>query len=433
MIITLLVFLGSILVLAGLHELGHFLAAKFLGVHVKEFAIGMGPKLVAFQGPQTQYSIRAFPIGGYVRMAGEDRQEKDELIPSDRILYNKPPYVRALISLAGPLANLVSAFLITLFIVWGFGYAMLQVADVIPGTPAAEVFLPGDRIVTMDDTAIFDMEEVSAAIQGSEGGAIPIDIVRDDTPMSLTITPTYSAEEERYILGAYFFTNTYTNVVAELTPTAPLRSFGVLSGDRILAVDDVPVDTVIDLLVYLEQQEELTSITLTVNRSGELLEISIPVANTTVEELFEGSTFADRGERRHRPGVLRGLKMGATQFGGNVQLLATWIRQLIAGEVAVGEAISGPVGVAQLLGRGARLGPAVFLNLLVFLSINFALLNLIPFPALDGSRIVFALFEWARGKPIAPEREGLIHAIGFLILIGVMILITYQDIVRIFR
>jgi len=125
--------------------------------------------------------------------------------------------------------------------------------------------------------------------------------------------------------------------------------------------------------------------------------------------------------------------MGATQFGGNVQLLATWIRQLIAGEVAVGEAISGPVGVAQLLGRGARLGPAVFLNLLVFLSINFALLNLIPFPALDGSRIVFALFEWARGKPIAPEREGLIHAIGFLILIGVMILITYQDIVRIFR
>jgi len=136
---------------------------------------------------------------------------------------------------------------------------------------------------------------------------------------------------------------------------------------------------------------------------------------------------------RRRPGPLAGLRLAAEQFAGNVGLLATWARQLISGEVAAEEAIAGPVGIAQLLGEGARMGGTVFFGLLAFLSINFGLLNLIPFPALDGSRVAFALYEWARGRPIPPEREGMIHAIGFLILLGVMILVTYQDIVKLFR
>ena len=429
---TLLVFLGSIFVLTGLHEAGHFFAAKFFGVYVKEFAIGFGPRLASFRGKSTRYSIRAFPIGGYVRMAGEDRQEKDEAIPTNAVLYNKPPYVRALISFAGPFANLAGAFLITLTVVWAFGFPMQQVAEVIPDSPAAAVFVPGDRVVSMDGQRIFDMADVTDAIQGSGGAPIRVDVLRDGERQTLTIIPEYAEDEERWIVGAYFLPTTYTNEIAALEPGAPFRLLELQPGDRIVALDDTPIDTAIDLLIAFEGQAGRAEGTLAVVRDGELFYVPLSRADTTVELLFGGVTFVDLGETRQRPGLITGLRLGAEEFAGNIVLLATWVRQLIGGEVSVRESISGPIGIAQLLGQGARMGALVFFSLLTFLSINFGLFNLVPFPALDGSRIVFALYEWLRGKPIPPEREGLIHAIGFLMLLGVMVLITYQDIVRFF-
>ncbi len=431
--ITLLIFIGSIIALVGLHEAGHFFAAKLSGVLVKEFAIGFGPRLLSFKGVETRYSIRAIPFGGYVRMAGEDRRETDEAIPEDRILYNRPPYVRAAISLAGPLANLTGAFLVGLLALWAFGVPMLQVADVIPDSPAAEALLPGDRVRSMDGTPIFNRSNVTAVIQHSGGSPIEIELERDGEPMRLTITPRYEEGEERYVIGAYFLTNTFTNELTELAPAAPLRLAGVRTGDRVIAIDGTQVDTAIDLLAHFKDPEAPVDGILTVQRRDNAFELPLSLTQATAGQLFEGVTFGDLGMVRRRPGPIIGLRLGAQQFAGNVGLLVTSVRQLISGEVAAGEAIAGPVGLAQLLGQGARMGAVVFFSLFAFLSLNFGLLNLIPFPALDGSRVAFALYEWARGRPIAPEREGLIHAIGFAILLGVMILVTYQDIAKLFR
>ena len=433
MIITLLIFLGSIIALVGLHEAGHFFAAKLSGVLVKEFAIGFGPRLLSYRGRETRYSIRAIPFGGYVRMAGEDRRETDEAIPEDRILYNKPPYVRAAISLAGPLANLLGAFLVGLLILWGFGVPMLQVADTIPDSPASEVLVPGDLVRSMNEMPIFDRADVTSVIENSGGSPIAIDLDRAGESIRLMITPTYEEDEERYVIGAYFLTSTFTNELVELAPSAPLRLAGVHAGDRINAIDGTPVDTAVDLLAHYEDPDVIVDGTLTVQRGDQTFELPLSPTQATAGELFVGATFEDLGTTRRRPGPIVGLRLGGEQFAGNVGLLATWARQLISGEVAAGEAIAGPVGLAQLLGQGARMGAVAFFGLLAFLSINFGLLNLIPFPALDGSRVAFALYEWVRRKPIAPEREGLIHAIGFVILLGVMILVTYQDIAKLFR
>ena len=431
--ITLLIFIGSIIALVGLHEAGHFVAAKLSGVLVKEFAIGFGPRLASIQGGETRYSIRAIPFGGYVRMAGEDRRETDEAIAEDRILYNKPPYVRAAISLAGPLANLIAAFLVGLLVLWAFGVPMLQVADVVPDSPAAEALLPGDRVRSMDGTPIFNRSNVTAAIQRSGGSPIEIELERDGQLIRLTVTPAYEEDEERYVVGAYFLTNTFTNELTDLDATAPLRLAGVHTGDRVVAIDGMKVDTAIDLLTHFEDPGARVDGTLTVQRGGQAYELPLSLAQATAGQLHEGVTFGELGVVRWRPGLVVGLRLGAEQFAGNIGLLVTWTRQLISGEVAAGEAIAGPVGLAQLLGQGARMGAVVFFSLLAFLSLNFGLLNLIPFPALDGSRVAFALYEWVRGRPIAPEREGLIHAIGFVILLGVMLLVTYQDIAKLFR
>ncbi len=432
-LITLLVFIGSIIALVGLHEAGHFFAAKLSGVLVKEFAIGFGPRLLSIQRKETRYSIRAIPFGGYVRMAGEDRGETDATIPETRILYNKPPYVRAAISLAGPLANLLGAFLVGLLVLWGFGVPMLQVADVMPDSPAAEALLPGDRVRSIGGTPIFDREDATAAIQRSGGSPIEIEVERDDEPMRLTLTPTYEEDEKRYIIGAYFLTDTFTNEVTALDPAAPLRLAGVRVGDRVVAVDGTKVDTAIDLLVHFEDPDSPAAGALTVQRGGETFDLPLSLTQVKAGQLLDGVTFGDLGVVRRRPGPIIGLELGAEQFAGNVGLLATWARQLVSGEVSASEAVAGPVGLAHLLGEGARMGAVAFFSLLAFLSINFGLLNLIPFPALDGSRAAFALYEWVRGSPIPPEREGLIHAIGFLILLGVMVLVTYQDIIRLLR
>ena len=430
---TLLVFLGSIIVLVGVHEAGHFLAAKLSGVLVREFAIGFGPRLLSHQGRETRYSLRLIPFGGYVRMVGEDRRETDETIPDDRILYNKPPYVRAAISLAGPLANLAGAFLVGLVILWAFGTSMMQVADVVPDSPATGVLQSGDRVRSIDGMQIYDRDDVTDAIQRAGATPMEIDLDRGGEILRVSVTPEFREDEDRYVIGAYFLTNTFTNEIVDLAPDAPLRRAGVHVGDRVLAIEGEDVDTALDLLTHYEELDATVGGDLTVQRGDAILHLPLAPTQATAEELFTDVQFGELGVVRRRPGLFGGLRLGAEQFAGNVSLLGLWARQLISGEIPAGEAIAGPVGLAQLLGQGARMGAVAFFSLLAFLSINFGLLNLIPFPALDGSRVAFALYEWIRGKPIPPEREGIIHGIGFLILLGVMLLVTYQDIAKLFR
>jgi regulator of sigma E protease len=152
-----------------------------------------------------------------------------------------------------------------------------------------------------------------------------------------------------------------------------------------------------------------------------------------LDRIFSGATFSDLGVAYHRPGFTKGIAMGAGEFAGYVRLITQWIRGVVAGRIAPSESVSGPIGIARMLGDWAKEGASVFLQLFAYLSLSLGFLNLIPFPALDGSRAAFALYELIRGRPISPQREGMIHAIGFIILIALMLLVTYQDILKLFR
>ena len=186
---TVLIFLGTFLVLVLAHESGHFWAAKLAGVTVKEFAIGLGPKLVSHQGRETRYSIRLIPIGGFVRLAGEDREETSPDIPSDRILYNKPPLVRALISLAGPAANLFTTFFVLVIIMWAFGVPFVQVGDTMAGMPAEGVLLPGDRLLAAEGEHVYSAEDLDRVVQRSQGNPITLLVERDGRRQRIEISP----------------------------------------------------------------------------------------------------------------------------------------------------------------------------------------------------------------------------------------------------
>ena len=431
---TVLIFLVTILVLVGVHETGHFLVARACGVYVREFAIGIGPVLVSTKRSSTKYSLRLIPIGGYVLMAGEDRRETGGEVPADQILYNKPPYVRAAISLSGAFGNILLALVVTLIAVWASTLPVLQVAHVLPGSPAAAALEPGDRIVAIDGRTIYTVDQITAAIRRSGGGTIELSIVRGGNSERVNATPRYSEEDGRYEIGAYFLAVAPTSEVKDLDSASPLYAAGVRSGDRIAAVNDKLVETEVGLLVVLDEVfASPDPATLVVARGDERLSLPLDPEVRSADAIVTGSTFADLGIDVHRPGFADGLSLAARQFASYVTLLGQTVRGILGGSIPVRDAIQGPVGIAKVVRQGFDLGFLYFLQILGLLSLNLGLINLIPFPALDGSRAAFALYEWVRGKPIAVEREGVIHAIGFVILIGLMVLITYQDIVRLFQ
>ena len=433
MIVTLLVFAASIMVLVGVHEGGHFLTAKAFGVYVKEFAIGFGPRLLRHQGKETVYTLRLIPFGGYVRMAGEDQLETEDDIPEDRVLYSKPPYARALISLAGPATNLALALILTLAVIWATPFPMMQVADVVDGAPAAETLQFGDRILEMDGRRILTRDQITEVIDAAAGDPVDILLERDGEAIHVSIQAEYVEEESRYVIGAYFYSAALTNEIASVDAPSSLDVLGLQSGDRIVAVNGTPTDTLVAIELAAEDVLPAPELTLTLERDGATFDVALSSAGQTVYELFEALEFAHWGVANQRAGFAEGLALAASQFVSYMRALGELVHSVIAGQTDASDAFQGPIGVAQLLGESVRVGASFFFQLLAFLSLNFGLINLVPFPALDGSRAVFALYEWVRGKPIPPQREGIIHAIGFLILIGLMILITYQDIARLFQ
>jgi regulator of sigma E protease len=433
LITTLLVFIASIMVLVGIHEGGHFFAARAFGVYIHEFAIGFGPKLFGIRGKETLYSFRLIPFGGYVRMAGEDRLEKDETIPHDRVLYSKPPYARALISLAGPASNLLLAFLITLIVLWATPFPILQVSERVSGSPAEQVLLFGDRILEMDGQKILTLEQITAAVAASGGDAVTILVGRDDAELEVSITPEFVEEEDRYVLGAYFYYAAFTHEILSIKPDSPMDRSGLQTADRIVAVNGAPTPTFIAAQIAVDEALPASEIVLTLQRQGGNLDVVVPTTDQTTIDVFTGAEFAHLGISYRHAGVGQGIVLASRQFVGYIRALGDVVHGIFTRQIAAGEVFQGPVGVAKILGDGFRVSLSYFFTLLAFLSLNFGLINLVPFPALDGSRTVFALYEWARGKPIPPEREGVIHAIGFLILIGLMILITYKDIARLFQ
>ncbi len=431
--ITLLVFLGTIIVLVGVHEGGHFLAAKLLGVYVKEFAIGFGPRLASIRRGETRYSIRAIPFGGYVSMAGEDREETDPEIPAEKLLYSKPPFTRILISLAGPASNLLMTLIVVTFSLWIFGLPLVQVSGLIPGKPAAAILLPGDRIISIADITIYTSTDLDHAVQGSQGEPVEVLIERDGERHFFTITPQFDEEEERYLIGIYPSPIMYTNRLSALDPSSIPFASGLRVGDTIVSVEGVATETGIDVLLRVNEHLPTDSIEVTVLRAGVEESHTVQTTGLDLDRIFAGVTFSDLGITYRRPGFVVGIAMGAGEFAGYVRLIVQWIRGVIAGRIAASETVAGPIGIARMLGDWAKEGASVFLQLFAYLSLSLGLLNLIPFPALDGSRAAFALYEIIRGKPIPPQREGMIHAVGFFILIALMLLITYQDILKLFR
>ena len=321
-----------------LHELGHFISARAFGVTVHEFALGMGPKIFSFGKKETKYSLRLIPIGGFVRMEGEDEASEKE-----GSLSGKPAWQRLIILVSGAFMNLLLGLLIFLFLNLSLGVATNEIAEVVPDTPAAAHLEAGDRILKMDRTRIRSVSDVRYFFFRNGGEEVELLIRRGNEKMAVRVTP--QKAESGYQLG------------------------------------------------------------------------------------FVG------GYEEH-PGFLTALRYSYYDTVFVSKVVVQSLGDLITGKVGLSN-MSGPVGIVTTVGEAADqpnwwLGVLSVLNLMGMITVNLGIFNLLPFPALDGGRSVFALLEMIRRKPVAPEKEGWVHAIGFMVLIALMIAVTWSDIVKLF-
>jgi len=336
-LIAILVFSVIILV----HELGHFLVARRVGIEVEEFSLGFGPKLASFVAAGTSFSIRLIPMGGFVRMLGEEGEEGEEGkedIADEASYQKKTPLQRMAVIAAGPIMNFLLALLLFVIIFGAIGVTVNEprVGTVLPGLPAEQAGLQaGDEIVAIDSQNMESWSELHKYISSTEGEVLTFTIRRGNQLMEIDITPRMGEQN------------------AEIGITMPTRRLSLVA---------------------------------------------------SVTEGFSQTYFLTRE-------IL-------------VSIGKIFTRQIPADE------LTGPIGIVYYVGQAAQAGLVNVLYLAALISVNLGLFNLLPIPALDGSKLVFLSIEIIRRRPMDPKKENMVHLVGFALLISLMLIVMYRDIIR---
>ena len=438
-ILTAAVVLG---VLIFVHELGHFLVAKRSGVGVLKFSLGFGPKLIGIKRGETEYLLSAFPLGGYVKMIGEDPgDESAEAADLKRSFSRKGVGTRARIILAGPAANL----LLPVAIFWGiFTFAGQPYFLPIVGTPekdspAAQAgLLAGDEVKALDGRPIARWDEIKAAVQASSGRALRLTLVRSGQTVEMSVTPramktrdVFGQEIEAWDLGLHPLLSTR---IGQVLPGQVAQKAGLQIRDRIVALDGTPVAEWEQLAKAIHASPG-RAVRLTVERGGQRFDVTVTPQPTkqrtaTGEEEIGLIGIGPAPESQYRRlNPLAALTAGLKNTVDLSVLIVQGFVKLVEGKISP-KTIGGPILIGQMAGEVAQRGPVELLSFTALLSINLAILNLLPIPILDGGHLMFSLIEWFRGKPVSLRKREIAQQVGLVLLVGLMIFAFYNDISR---
>ena len=422
---TVLIFVAIILVLVVAHELGHFTVAKLSGISVLEFGVGLPPRLFAFEFGGTVYSVNLLPIGGFVRMLGEE----DPTHPTS--FASKGALTRLAVLVAGPAVNAVlpiALLTFALMVPHSVPVTDIVVLDVIDGSPAAEAGVqPGDFIREAGGRALDNSADLVGAVHRRLGADILWVVERDGELVELRLAEVrIDPPEGQGATGILLRDARLT--VESVESGSSAESVGLLAGDLFLSVAGASVlseDAPTALTASALETAPGESVEILVIRGGEILELSV---GAPVSELSGYTVSVYPLASRSRP-VWRAAGDSFVQMADILVSFRNEISRLIAGSSDLG--FVGPVGIAQITGEVADAGLSPLITLAALLSINLAIVNILPFPALDGGRIMFVLLELARGgRRISPGKERTAHLVGFGLLMTFILMISINDIQR---
>lgn len=418
-----------------IHEVGHYVAARMSGVKVEEFGMGIPPRLFGWVRGGVLYSINLIPFGGFVRVKGEDGENVD----SDS-MNAKSPAQRAFFLSAGILMNILFAIVLMIAVVGvkGVSHREVYIAGVGAGSPAAAAgWQTGDRIVSADGDTIESTQQLVQLTTSQAGSPIDFVIERGGAFYPTTLTPRQHPPKGEGRVGVNLADPLVSSVVATgIAPDSPAAAAGLQSGDRLISVNGRAATSAFVLQTEMSRFQD-SDLPIVYERNGEQHETTIPVPsprNDTTLVLLSGFEKLTETPTFEKVPALKVIPRGFQEAYNQTKMMVQGIVQMFQNPGLLRQT-AGPVGMAQLtheLVEQSTLPVWYTLSTLaILLSLNLAFLNLLPIPALDGARLLFVLIELIRGRRIAPEKEGLVHLVGFVMLIGLMFVIAFNDIRRI--
>jgi regulator of sigma E protease len=448
-LVSLIVVLG---VLVFVHEAGHFVAAKWAGIYVHRFSLGLGSPIpwLTFRRGETEYSISWLPLGGYVKMASREEDatsssleggRAQDAVPPDRMFEAKPVWKRMIVILAGVTMNALFAWLLFTFLAVKNGRQIDPVTtvgrvveDLLP--PEASAFRripPGSRIVSVNGTTVSTWDEIINAIATTPDAEVRLQLADG----SVVTAPIHPDAIEQRAKAAQALQPYRAPVVGQVLPDRPASRAGVARGDTIIAVNGQPVSQWYDLLELL-QKNGARPIQLAVGRAGGRQQLQItPYVDSIIgpdgkRQAIGRIGVAVAGDFRSEPLTLvEAMKEGwRNTVAASTQIVRT-VRGLFSGRISKRE-VGGPILIGQLAGESARMGPDAFLGFMALISINLAVLNLLPVPVLDGGQFLFLLAEAVVRRPLPLKLRERLTMVGLVLIVLLMGLAFSNDLRRLF-
>ena len=442
LLITVVAFIVLIAVMVIVHEFGHFAVAKLCRVRVEAFSFGFGPRLFGYKYGDTDYKVCALPLGGYVKMSGENFAELSDAaagtatvapVSDPGALTAHPRWQQMLIGAAGPVANFILAFvLMVVYFNFVNEVPAVEIKDtviewVVPGSPAAQAGLqPGDIIRRFADASNPDWEAVFSQLSLNPNQTLPLTVERQGAivPLSLHIPAALQGDDVAGMLPQY--TSGPIGVV-EVQPDTPAAQAGLLAGDGIQSVDGHPFHTVTALLAYM-QDGQGKPISLVVVRNGIALApiITRPIKLDSEWRLgFRPQPPSYRSE----PLPLKSAAIRSKDFCvDNSMLLVEVLQRIFTHKIAASSALAGPLGIARAAGDAAESkGWDYKFKLASEISINLGIINLLPFPILDGGMILFLLIESVIRREINMAVKERIYQVAFFLIVALFAFLIFND------
>ena len=427
---SILAFVFVLGVLIFVHELGHFMMARRIGVRVHTFSLGFGPKLLSFRRGDTEYCISAIPLGGYVKMAGENPDDARSGAPDEFL--SKTKWQRFQVLVMGPVMNLVLAVLVMALVLYqGAQVPAFEQEPVIVGSLAdgsvakAAGVLPGDRIVRVDGNDVDTWEHFEMAVLGKAKREVTFTIDRGGRPVEIRVVP---AAQGKYELGDVGILPVMHPQIRGITRDSPAQEVGLQTEDVVLAAaGEKNISNT--RLVEIIKAHEGKPLVLEIKRHGAVQSVTVTPRNIGGIVMM-GAQLSGFELRTIEPGPFEALKMSVVQNWTWASMIVQTLGGLFTQSTSVKQ-LMGPVAIADLSGTAAEQGWVALFSLMAMISLNLGLLNLMPIPVLDGGHIAILAMEGVSRRDFSMKVKEKMLLAGFVLLLMLMVTVIYNDLTRV--
>lgn len=433
---TLAIFAAALLILVFIHEFGHFITAKFFGMRVERFSLGFPPTVFGIQFGETEYALGATPLGGYVKISGmiDENMDTDHLEEEVKPweFRSKPVWQRIVVITAGVIFNLILAVAIYGGITYSIGEPEVKLDSLgsvyIPeGSLADQVgFETGDKLVGVNGEEVPFFSDLMAPDKMTSSNWT-LQVNRSGAPVSIAIPDTLLNEVGKE--GLVSPLNALPSKISRVQKDSPAEVAGLQGGDEIASINGQPIHHWLEAVQRISSSED--SLDITIKRGTKTMAFTVQTDKNNKLGIYSPNPDSVFQVEHFQYGMFESIGKGAQRTKATLTGIIQGFKKMFTGQISVRESLGGPVAIANITKEATESGGWIgFWNITAFLSVTLAIMNILPIPALDGGHLMFLIYEGITRRKPSPKVRMALQQIGFIILLGIIIFATFNDIIR---